>query len=176
MPGKAFVAAAGVLAGAALFLAPAAGATTVHHPKVGITANHRTIYVGSSVTMTGTVAPNERGHRVYLQQYYGHAWHNRTSGKLSSTSHYKLSAKPSSTGTYTYRVYDPKAAGWAAAASKSVAVTVKRKASCHPLTNSGKCYEPGQFCRSSDHGRTGVAGNGTAIVCKNKNGWRWEPR
>jgi len=48
-------------------------------------------------------------------------------------------------------------------------------AACYPLTNSGKCYEPGEFCRTSDHGRRGVAGNGEAIVCVDNNGWRWEP-
>ena len=49
------------------------------------------------------------------------------------------------------------------------------RATCHPLTNSGKCYEPGEFCRNSDHGRFGVAGNGERIRCENNNGWRWEP-
>jgi hypothetical protein len=43
------------------------------------------------------------------------------------------------------------------------------------LTNSGKCYEPGEFCRNADHGNTGVAGDGRPIVCTNNNGWRWEP-
>ncbi len=47
--------------------------------------------------------------------------------------------------------------------------------SCHPLTNNGKCYEPGEFCRNSDHGATGVAGDGKTIVCEFNNGWRWEP-
>jgi hypothetical protein len=48
-------------------------------------------------------------------------------------------------------------------------------AGCYPLSNSGTCYEPGEFCRTSDHGRTGRAGNGEAIICENNNGWRWEP-
>ncbi len=48
-------------------------------------------------------------------------------------------------------------------------------ASCHPLTNSGKCYEPGEFCRNSDHGVTGLAGDGETIKCEDNNGWRWEP-
>lgn len=48
-------------------------------------------------------------------------------------------------------------------------------AACYPLTNAGNCYEPGQFCRKSDHGKTGVAGNGTPIICRNDDGWRWEP-
>lgn len=47
--------------------------------------------------------------------------------------------------------------------------------SCHPLTNGGNCYEPGEFCRNTDHGVHGVAGNGEAIVCEDNNGWRWEP-
>jgi hypothetical protein len=48
-------------------------------------------------------------------------------------------------------------------------------AGCHPLTNSGKCYEPGEFCRAADHGTSGVAGDGEAITCENNDGWRWEP-
>ena len=48
-------------------------------------------------------------------------------------------------------------------------------ASCHPLTNGGNCYEPGEFCRASDHGVSGVAGDGKAITCENNDGWRWEP-
>ena len=47
--------------------------------------------------------------------------------------------------------------------------------SCHPLTNGGTCYEPGEFCRASDHGLSGVAGDLKNITCRNNNGWRWEP-
>jgi hypothetical protein len=47
--------------------------------------------------------------------------------------------------------------------------------SCYPLTNGGNCYEPGEFCRKSDHGAHGVAGDGKAIACEDNNGWRWEP-
>ena len=46
---------------------------------------------------------------------------------------------------------------------------------CHPLTNSGNCYEPGEYCRDADHGASGVAGDGEAITCQDNNGWRWEP-
>ena len=49
------------------------------------------------------------------------------------------------------------------------------QAGCYPLTNGGNCYEPGEFCRTSDHGVTGVAGDGKAIKCEYNNGWRWEP-
>jgi hypothetical protein len=46
---------------------------------------------------------------------------------------------------------------------------------CYPKTDSGGCYEPGEFCRTSDHGVSGVAGDGEAITCEDNNGWRWEP-
>ena len=48
-------------------------------------------------------------------------------------------------------------------------------ASCHPLTNGGNCYKPGEYCRDSDHGVQGVAGDGEAIECEDNDGWRWEP-
>jgi hypothetical protein len=47
-------------------------------------------------------------------------------------------------------------------------------ASCYPLTDGGHCYEPGEFCRHSDEGTTGVAGDGEKIKCEDNGGWRWE--
>ncbi len=46
---------------------------------------------------------------------------------------------------------------------------------CYPVSDSGTCYEPGEFCRETDHGASGVAGDGEAITCEDNNGWRWEP-
>jgi hypothetical protein len=46
---------------------------------------------------------------------------------------------------------------------------------CYPLSNEGTCYEPGEYCRKSDHGASGVAGDGERIVCEDNDGWRWEP-
>jgi hypothetical protein len=48
-------------------------------------------------------------------------------------------------------------------------------AACYPLSSERTCYEPGEFCRDSDHGATGVAGDGEKIICQNSDGWRWEP-
>ncbi len=53
--------------------------------------------------------------------------------------------------------------------------TTAAAAACTPLTDSGKCYEPGEYCRASDHGMTGVAEDGEKIQCVNNDGWRWEP-
>jgi len=55
------------------------------------------------------------------------------------------------------------------------APTTAAPASCHPLTDAGNCYAPGEYCRDSDHGVTGVAGNGETITCADNDGWRWEP-
>ena len=52
---------------------------------------------------------------------------------------------------------------------------LRRRLSCYPLSNEGTCYEPGEFCRNADHGKTGVAGDGKAIKCEDNDGWRWEP-
>jgi hypothetical protein len=46
---------------------------------------------------------------------------------------------------------------------------------CYPLSDEGTCYEPGEYCRDDDHGVTGVAGDGEAIICEDNDGWRWEP-
>jgi len=69
----------------------------------------------------------------------------------------------------------PPAAEAPAPAPPAPAPPTAAPAGCYPLTNAGNCYQPGEFCRTSDHGRTGRAGNGEAIVCEYNNGWRWEP-
>ena len=52
----------------------------------------------------------------------------------------------------------------------------KTTASCSPLTVKGKCFEPGGFCPTADHGMSGVAGDGEAIKCEDNGGsWLWEP-
>src|SRR5258708_2661397 len=47
--------------------------------------------------------------------------------------------------------------------------------SCYPTTSTGHCYEAGQFCRTSDRGVSGVAGNGAHITCRlDGDRYRWE--
>ena len=48
-------------------------------------------------------------------------------------------------------------------------------AGCSPISDEGTCYEPGEYCRDDDHGVTGIAGDGQAIICEDNDGWRWEP-
>jgi hypothetical protein len=60
-------------------------------------------------------------------------------------------------------------------ASPAPVTTSAAPASCYPLSDEGTCYEPGEYCRDDDHGTSGVAGDGEAIVCEDNDGWRWEP-
>ena len=53
--------------------------------------------------------------------------------------------------------------------------TTAQQQSCYPLTNGGNCYKPGEFCRSSDHGKSGIDAEGNPIKCEDNDGWRWEP-
>ena len=57
----------------------------------------------------------------------------------------------------------------------SVVATKSTPSGRYPLTNGGNCYEPGEYCRNSDHGASGVAGDGERITCEDNDGWRWEP-
>lgn len=66
----------------------------------------------------------------------------------------------------------PSSGAVAAAATSSPAASV----GCHPLSDEGTCYEPGEFCRNTDHGVSGVAGDGKSITCEDNDGWRWEPQ
>lgn len=47
--------------------------------------------------------------------------------------------------------------------------------SCYPLSDEDTCYEPGEYCRDSDQGTSGLAGDGESITCEDNDGWRWEP-
>jgi len=76
-------------------------------------------------------------------------------------------AMPSPSPMITHSAAPPPAPATSAAAPPP--------ASCSPLTNGGNCYEPGEYCRNSDHGMYGVAGDGEKIACEDNNGWRWEP-
>lgn len=46
--------------------------------------------------------------------------------------------------------------------------------SCYPLSSSGNCYRPGEFCPAKYHDMSGVAADGKSINCEDVNGWRWE--
>lgn len=64
--------------------------------------------LGSSFTISGSVAPTHAGQVVYLQRYAGNgAWTNVASRTLSSTSAFSFAFRPGWRGTFTYRMYKP---------------------------------------------------------------------
>jgi hypothetical protein len=86
---------------------------------------------------------------------------------LAGPWHPQAESTPSASPRLTHSAAPPPAPTTSAAAPPP--------ASCYPLTNGGKCYEPGEYCRTSDRGTSGVAGDGEKITCEDNNGWRWEP-
>lgn len=45
---------------------------------------------------------------------------------------------------------------------------------CSIVSNSGNCYQAGQFCRNRDHGATTTTASGARIKCLySSNAWRW---
>ncbi|MFF0033824.1 hypothetical protein [Streptomyces avermitilis] len=45
---------------------------------------------------------------------------------------------------------------------------------CSIVSNSGNCYQAGQFCRNSDHGAHTTNASGARITCSySSNAWRW---
>jgi cardiolipin synthase A/B len=68
-----------------------------------------------------------------------------------------------------------RASPWSSPKPKPTPTPTPKPTGCYPTTRSGHCYEPGEDCSNADHGMSGVAGDGEAIICKNNNGWRWEP-
>ena len=66
------------------------------------------------------------------------------------------------------------AAPSAAAPSQAAPAPARAAVSCYPLTDGGKCYQPGEFCRAADHGAAGIDGDGNPVTCTDNDGWRWE--
>jgi hypothetical protein len=63
--------------------------------------------LGSSATVYGSVKPAHPGKNVYLQRYYGGAWHNVVAKPQSTTGGVSFVVKPTLRGTYYYRLSFP---------------------------------------------------------------------
>jgi hypothetical protein len=136
----------------------------------------RTHLVSSAEVLTNSVSTGTR----QIWTVYGSNWWVQTDTThdqrvqgvlggeiLAGPWHPHATSTPSSSPVLTHSAAPPSAPTTSAAAPPS--------ASCYPTTSSGNCYEPGEHCRNSDHGTSGVAGDGEKIICEYKNGWRWEP-
>jgi hypothetical protein len=92
---------------------------------------------------------------------------------------YTLSAKRLAAGAYSLAATYSGNAEFGRSASGKRSLTVASPPppppACHPLDSEGNCYEPGEYCPDADHGLSGIAGDGEAIICEDNDGWRWEP-
>lgn len=111
----------GMMAGT--LVAPGAASATTITPHVSAT---KTIS-RTHVTISGSVSPNARHRRVYLQRIWGGRWHNLTSQLLNYSSHYAFTVSPTARGTYSYRVHRPAQAGRRSAVSRIITVTVQTR-------------------------------------------------
>jgi hypothetical protein len=94
-------------------------------PTVTARLQASTITLGKTITVTGTVAPNHRGQRVYLQRLVNGAWKGAATATLTSASTYTLQAKPTVRGTLTYRVVKRADTDHTGATSSTLRVTVR---------------------------------------------------
>jgi hypothetical protein len=79
------------------------------HAAVSISLSASTMRVGSTVAISGRVAPRLPGHTVYLQRrtaYYG--WVTIKRQELGRYSRFHFSVSPHHVGSVVYRVRDPK--------------------------------------------------------------------
>ena len=94
-------------------------------PTVTARLQASTVTYGKTITVTGTVAPNHRGQRVYLHRQVSGAWKGVATATLTSTSAYTLRAMTPARGTFTYRVVKRADADHASGTSRSFTVTVR---------------------------------------------------
>jgi serine protease len=100
---------------------------------VSARATASSVVRGSTVKVYGTVAPTVTNQVVYLQQLSGSTWRTVTSARLIrqrlpngvTATGFVLTVKPSSAGTYRYRVYKPAVTGLLAGYSVTVTVAAR---------------------------------------------------
>lgn len=98
--------------------------TALPLPVVSLRTSSSTIRHGHALTLSGAVSPNESGQHVLVQRRYGGAWYTLARPKLSSTSHYRYTLKPATTGTWRFRVVRPASSTNLQGTSRTRSVTV----------------------------------------------------
>ena len=73
--------------------ASSARVTVAVRPRVSARLQDSTVAYGQTITVTGTVSPNHRGQRVYLQRLVNGSWKGAATATLTSASGYTLRAK-----------------------------------------------------------------------------------
>jgi serine protease len=94
-------------------------------PTVTARLKASTVTMSKTIIVTGTVTPNHKGHRVYLQRLASGAWKGVATDTLTSASTYALRAKPPARGSFSYRVVKRADTDHTGATSPTLRVTVR---------------------------------------------------
>lgn len=150
----------GVIAFSLVLFGVGATAQAATTTKTTIKINHTSIRLGHSATVYGKVSPNLHGHVVYLQRKRHGSWHSVAHHRLSKASWYSFRVRPKHTGTFRYRVFDPRTrSGLASSHSRTVTLTVRHRPSSSCTPGYQPCIPPG-----SDVDCAGGSGNGPRYV------------
>jgi hypothetical protein len=99
--------------------------TVTVRPTVAARLQASTVTKRQSIVVTGSVAPNHHGQRVYLQRQTNGTWKGVATATLTNASAYTLTATPPARGSFTYRVVKRADADHISATSRTLAVTVR---------------------------------------------------
>jgi hypothetical protein len=94
-------------------------------PTVTARLQASTVTKSQTIVVTGSVAPNHHGQRVYLQRQTSGTWKGVATATLTNASTYTLTATPPGRGSFTYRVVKRADADHTSAISPTVTVTVR---------------------------------------------------
>ncbi len=94
-------------------------------PIMTASLSAKTVRLGSTLTLRGTVTPAHPGDTVLRQQYVDGKWVTLATATLSSSSSYSFSFKPTTKGTKYYRVYKQTDTdhAWVKSATQKLAVS-----------------------------------------------------
>jgi hypothetical protein len=138
--------------------------------QLWITTGEQAAMVRTLQACEGTPAPSTQATPVTTHPAATTTVRAPTSARPPSTT----SRPPATTQRSTTRSNTPKPPSSVAPKPPPPTTAAAQPQGCHPLSKAGNCYRPGQFCRASDHGVTGIDAFGERIQCLNNNGWRWE--
>lgn len=94
-------------------------------PTVTARLQASTVTRSQTIIVTGSVAPNHHGQRVYLQRQTNGTWKGVATATLTNASTYSLRATPPGRGSFTYRVVKRADADHTSATSPTLTVTVR---------------------------------------------------
>ncbi|MCA1824623.1 MAG: carboxypeptidase regulatory-like domain-containing protein [Frankia sp.] len=91
---------------------------------ISVTTSATTYRLGQTISFGTSVSPNRAGAIAYLQIYSSGGWRSIASRTLTSTSRATFTARPTSRGTYSYRIYTPYTTRFQKAFSRTVVIRI----------------------------------------------------